>query len=180
MKRNRRQRGWILLAVLVVLLGLALAVTAFYTQSEAFAVTGTQMSAYQVAASRAELGAQAALASIRQSMVNVETLLDCGDPDPMIQCTGVNQKIAVGPVDSGLAYALKEGGGLQYRYVIYKRPALPGIGVIGANLNRYTIRGEGFYGYTLTSQNLFTSVVEMDIEVGKSDTKTCQDYECAG
>ncbi|MBL8952842.1 MAG: hypothetical protein JNK82_18830, partial [Myxococcaceae bacterium] len=114
---------------------------------------------------RAEAGAQEALARIRSGALAVETLnpsgITCGPPDPWANCTNM-----LGPVtvDNGSARDVREGGGLQYRYIVY-RP-----NDVGAPANLYTIRSIGFVGYTMNSASLYTSEVELTVLKGDTNT----------
>ncbi len=171
--KTRRPRGWMMLAVIFVLLALSLAVTAFYTQAEDHAYLGTAMNAHSLAAVRAEQGAQDALARVRSGALMVETLnastVTCGGPDPWTTCTNM-----LGPVtvDNGPTLDVREGGGLQYRYIVY-RPS-----DVGAPANLYTIRAIGFVGYSPTSASLYTSEVELTVQKGTTSgtLRTQDDY----
>lgn len=182
-RHRRRQGGWIMLMVLLVLLVLGVAVTAFYTQTEDHLFTGQSMAAHAIAASRAELGAQRAIAELRAGVLPLLNVVSpCNDQppnNPFVACSGLGLGIplAGGPLDNGPAMDLKAGGGLQYNYVIY-RPAL-----FGANQNLFSVRSIGYYGYALGSPNLYTSEVEVTVEVGSATPPPCanaQDYGGCG
>jgi hypothetical protein len=187
--RRRRQGGWILLMVMMMLTALALGVTAYYTESEDHLFTGQSLSAYQLAASRAEHGAQLALARIRSNMDKVTNLKDpCDVPpgaDPFVYCPAVNAPFLGGDVtlvdnkQQTKDSTLRTGDGLQYKYIIYK-PVMAG-DPAKTPINLFTIRAVGYYGYDLNSQNLYTSEVEIQTDVGNGISSTCSnadDYGC--
>ena len=70
------------------------------------------------------------------------------------------------------------GGGLRYRYIIYRRGNDPGL-----PLNRYTVRGIGYYGTTRDSPNFMSTIIEAEIDVGLNNNPVgglvgCTGYEC--
>ena len=180
--RRRKQGGWILLMVMMMLLVLALAVAGFYSQSESHLFAGQSISAYQLAATRAERGAQEAVAMLRAGSLPIGSIVGvCNDQpplNPLTNCTAVGTGIvkAGGPLINP-GNDLLSGAGLQYDYVIY-RPAQ-----FAGNQNLYAVRAIGYYGFTLGSNVLYTSEIEVMVEVGTNVTDPCanaQDYGGCG
>jgi hypothetical protein len=183
MKQRRRQGGWTLLMVLFILLALSFMVGAYYTQTEDHLFTGQAVGAHAIATARAEEGAQQAVALMRSGTINVNAITaTCNDTasNPLTSCNTAGIGIMLNPttgapLDNGHALSARQGGGLQYNYVIYK-PQLT-----GATTNLYRVRSIGYYGYSLTSPNLFSSELEVTVEVGTTTTPPCSnpgDYGC--
>lgn len=173
--RGRRQRGWVLIAVLAMLLVMSLMVAGFFAQSQDAAAITRVSAAQHVAVSHAEAGIQEAVRAVRAQQVNTSTIItSCTDSD-IINST-CPSLILSDLVDNGTTNALDDRGGLQYQYVIYKRdstndPAQP--------TNRYVIRSTGYYGYTLNSNAMVTSILEVEVDVGKGSKYQCTGgYEC--
>ena len=196
MKRTmrRKQGGWILLMVMLILLLLGLAVAGFYSETESHLFTGQSIAAYQLASSRAERGAQEAVSMLRAGSLPLNSIVGpCNDTppiDPFANCGVVGMGILRpgGPVDNGSPGAnlsvpplagpdLVNGGGLQYQWVVYRPAAFAG------NQNLYAVRAIGYYGFNLNSNTLYTSELEVMVEVGTNVTDPCanaQDYGGCG
>jgi hypothetical protein len=176
--RRRRRGGWIMLMVLLILLALAFAVAGYYTQSEDHMFTGQAMGAYTMASMRAERGAQDAILQLRSGVANTLSITAlCDDKlyNPLLDPVNINNCKQPGfgvpfvnpstftatPLDNGPG-DLKTGAGLQYDWVIY-RPAR-----FASNQNLYGIRAIGYYGYTTGSPNLYSSELEVMIELTSS------------
>jgi type II secretory pathway pseudopilin PulG len=172
--RRRHPRGWVLIAVLAVLLLLSLLVAGFFAQSQdAAAMTRVNMG-QQLAMSHAEFAVQEAVRALRSQQIPVTGLAGTCTDTEIIDNTCPNV-IASPLVDNGSGSDLGTMGGLQYQYIVYKRfttdPAQPP--------NRYMVRATGYYGYTLTSNSLVTSIIEVEVDVGKGNNRcTSADYEC--
>jgi Tfp pilus assembly protein PilX len=162
MKRNtRRPRGWIMLAVLGLLLLVTMIATGLYTQSEQHLFTTKAMAAQQVAVQRAEQGFQIALQGVRASTIPVTSITQFCNTTLAQDCP-TTARYTILPVDNGTVLGLSQGGGLQYQYYIIRRN-LPGTPV-----NRYVIQSVGFYGFSGTP-NIVSSIVEGDVDVGTSN-----------
>jgi hypothetical protein len=181
--RRRRQGGWILIIVMMILLLLGLSVAGYYSETESHLFTGQSIAAYQLAALRAERGAQEAISMLRAGSLPVANITGvCNDTppnDPLVSCTSAGMGILRpgGIVDHGTGPDLLNGGGLQFNYVIYRPAAFAG------TQNLYAVRAIGYYGYTLTSNLLYTSELEVMVEVGTNTTDPCanaQDYGGCG
>jgi hypothetical protein len=168
-----------MLVVMLLLLALSLSVTAYYTESEDFLFTGQSVTAYNIAALRAEQGAQEALAQIRSGVLNPATVIKgtiCNPippQDPWTACNLPPMGILNPPVDNGPTIPLQENGGLQYQWIVF-HPFGTGIPV-----NLYAIRSRGYYGYNLNSNNLFVSEVEITVQIGSSGAAKCTNYDCS-
>jgi hypothetical protein len=182
LKRRRQQRGWIMLMVLMILLLLGIAVAGFYTQTESHLFTGQSLGAYAIASTRAEMAAQEAISLLRSGAIPVNAITSvCNDQppaNPFVACAvpGVGIEKA-GSTYSGVpgpyynpdpAADLKAGGGLLYHYIIYRPQQFLG------NTNLYAVRAIGYYGRTLTSNNLYTSELEVMVEVGVNNMDNCR------
>jgi Tfp pilus assembly protein PilX len=177
MKRSRRSRrsgGWVMIFVLAMLLLLSLLVAGFFAQSQdAVAMTRVSMG-QQVAMSHAEYGAQEAVRALRAMQVNTSTIAQaCTDADVAANtCPAV---ILSSLIDNGKTKELGATGGLQYQYVIYRRASMD----TAQPPNRYVVRSTGYYGYTMTSNALVTSIIEVEVDVGKGTNYACTGgYEC--
>lgn len=173
---RRRQRGWVMIAVLMILLLLTLLTTGFYMQAEdATSLTRTTQ-AQQVAIAHAEHGLQEAIRMIRAAQVSTGSILgQCTDAEVAANTCPAGNFISSALVDNGGTADLASGGGLQYQFVIYKRPS----GDPGQPVNRVVVRSTGYHGYRLTAANLVTSIVEVEMDVGKGNKFECVgSYEC--
>jgi hypothetical protein len=174
MMKKRRQGGWVLVLVLAVLLLLSLLVAAFFAEAADSATMVKVDLGQQVAMSHAEAGLQDGIRSLRAAQVNPGGLSSCFDSEVIAgTCASMIVVPASGPLNNGTTNDLTNQGGLQYQYVIYRRP-----NDIGSNgSRRFVIRSTGFYGYTTTANNLVTSIVEAEFDVGNN---VKQDKYCAG
>jgi Tfp pilus assembly protein PilX len=179
--RLRRQRGYVLAFVLMILLVLSLLVASLYTQSDDFRSANVSAAFAQVAAINAERGAQEGLRAIRAGTVNLSSISGtCTGPNYRADCVPASYIEMAGStdggvpiVDNGYTTGPTEGGGLQYSYTVYRS------NVLNQPLNRYTIQATGYAGMGLNSQSLVTAVVELEIEVGSGVAFTCvNSYTC--
>jgi Tfp pilus assembly protein PilX len=175
---RRRQGGWVLVLVLSVLLLLSMLVAAFFAEAQDGSMMTRLDTAQQIATSHADLGMQEAIRLLRAAQTGTLPAVSCLDSDvAMGTCTTATIIPAGGPIDNGSTNELSNQGGLQYQYVIYRRatsdPQQPS--------NRYVVRATGYYGYTLTSNNLITSVLEAEFDVpnGKGSDVGCSS-KCGG
>ncbi len=172
--RRRRQGGWVLIMVLAALLLLSLLVAGFFAQAQDAAAMTRVNLGQQLAMSHAEFGAQEAIRALRSQQIPVTGLTStCSDAQILTDTCGAVIKSPL--YDNGTLNSLGNMGGLQFQYWIYKRdstdPAQPP--------NRYMVRSTGYYGYRLTSNALVTSIVEVEVDVGKANNYQCTGgYEC--
>jgi hypothetical protein len=181
-KNPRRQRGWIMLVVMLLLLALSLSVTAYYTESEDFLYTGQSVTAYNIAALRAEQGVQEALSQIRSGQLNPVAVIKsntCQPTAPQDEWTacitaplGILGQPVPPPGAPDLTIPLQEGGGMQYQWLVFHPPGT------GIPQNLYAIRSRGFYGYQ-GSKNLYVSEVEITVQIGSSGSGKCTNYDCS-
>jgi Tfp pilus assembly protein PilX len=172
--RRRRPQGWVLVAVLAVLLLLSLLVAGFFAQAQdAAAMTRVNMG-QQLAMSHAEFAVQEAIRALRSQQIPVTGLAGtCTDIE--IADNTCPNTLPSPLVDNGSASELGNMGGLQYQYIVYKRFSTDA----AQPPNRYMVRATGYYGYRLTSSNLVTSIIEVEVDVGKGNNHcTSADYEC--
>ena len=174
-RRRRGQRGWVMLVVMLVLLVISIIVAAFFLQASDAAAMGRILTSQQVAVSHAEFGLQDGIRALRAQQIPVTGMASaCTDAEVDANICG---SAIISPlVDNGQVRPLNDEGGLQYQYLVYKRPS---ISDPGQPPNRYVIRATGYYGYSLVSPNLVTSVVEAEIDLGKDNKFKCTGgYEC--
>lgn len=170
-KRGRRSqpRGFILIVVLFVMLVLGIVAVGYLTQAEQAGRTALAVSGQQVAVMRADAAALDAVRAIRGNQVALGGLTGRAPPDGALNCANVNCVMRIQP--SGPAnVSLREGGGLQWDWVIYKSMQP------GTNANRYTIQGNGYYGYTNGAPNFTTARVEVEIDISTASTGSSTEY----
>lgn len=156
MKRTRR-RGFVLLAVLFILLVLLVGAGTFFAAASRNQMTAQSLASQQIAVSRAELAAQRAIRDIRSRRIIPNALFGRPTPNGIADCSG--NCLFFGPVDNGNALPPSEGGGLQWDYVIYKSAQF------GTPVNRFVVQGNGYYGTTTTSPSFTSARVEVEIDV---------------
>ena len=182
--RHRRQRGWVLLLVLMITAVMLVTVSAIYSEAEASLATSYAITGQQMATSRAQMGIEVALARLRKvdyDTIQVPNMHPCYLPsynyDPE-QCPPALE--IVGPVDctwftpacADATVPLVQGGGLQYKYVVYMREIDPTTGRIPSG-SVITVRSTGYYGYSLVDPRLVTSVIEADVKPGQGAGVRC-------
>jgi hypothetical protein len=185
MKTIRRQRsgGWVLAAVLAVLLLLSLLVAGFYAQSQdATAMTRVSMG-QQLALSHAEFGVQEAVRGLRAQQVPTGLITTtCTDAEVAGGTCPAGGSIVSDLVDNGPAQPLSTMGGLQYQYVVYRRTTTDA----AQPPNRFVVRSTGFYGYcnappctALDAAASVTTILEVEVDVGNGSAYECTGgYEC--
>lgn len=189
MKRNHH-RGYVLLFVLLVLLVMSLGAAAYFESTARAQMGSLAASGQQIAYSRAKFAADQAIADIRAGAIVLSPsmpqqqrpsaptgLADCvvGNNDCVIRgsnavpcllgngaCTGIT------PLDNGPTDDLRDGGGLQWDYIIYRLQNQP------LQL-RFNILATGYYGYA-GSKNLATSQIEVEIDVGTGASGPADSY----
>ena len=117
-----RRRGWVLLAALAVLALLSVLAAGVYLQALEASAESRHRLATRIAAGHAHLGLQQALFTLRSGQLDLSAL-DGGtcDDAALHSEAGCPFSAGSGVVDLGPAHAPDEGGGLQYRYVVFRR-----------------------------------------------------------
>ena len=141
----RRARGYTLIFVMLILLVLTIAATAYFTSASRGQYASMVATAKQLAVARAQYGAQRTVLEIRNNTVVPTALTPRAAPLDFADCVGSGNCIAIGPVNAGSTLDLASGGGLQYDCIVFK------LNQIGSPPNRYVIRSTGYFGYTATS-----------------------------
>jgi len=158
----------VLLAVLVLLLALSLGVAAYYSQAESWTMVSQNSKAQSLAVAKAEAGLQEAVRQLRSNAIDPTVITGTCTSQEVLNgvCPNLNF-IQRGPYNNGDAdagHSLEMGDALQYQYFIYKPtgadPGMPS--------NRFVVQVHGFCGYSLNSPNLVTSVVEAEVDIGRS------------
>jgi type II secretory pathway pseudopilin PulG len=173
MNQNKARRGIAMLAVLVVLLLLTVLASGFFMQARDSSTLSTISATQTTALGNAELGLQEAVRRLRAAQISPLDILTCTTADvDNNMCPGT---FSVGPV-WGTGTDLMNGGGLLYRFIVYRRPLLA-----DPNLptNRYVVRVTGFFGADLNSESLITNVLEAEVDIGVAGRVNCLNgYEC--
>ncbi len=179
----RERRGVTMLFVVLVLALLTLMVAAYFSQASDHVLTAKSVAGQQVALSNAQRGLGEAVRQIRSGVISlpVTGLPFCPTPqvdlDPYA-CPPTTRMPDTAPlpiINNGAGSELNQGGGLAYRFVVFRRPD------VGAPANRYRIRVTGYYGYNENSANLITSELEAEIDVGGGTQFRCDEnsgYGC--
>lgn len=172
---RRRPRGWVLIAVLIVLALLSALAAGFFVAAQDAGSINRMAVARMVAANNADFQLQDAIRGLRARQLDLTPVVGtCTDAQvENMTCPGM---LVSTLVDNGSTLELNEGGGLQGQYFIYRRIAP---GDIGVPPNRYVVRAVGYSGYTLGSPNLVSSIVEAEVDVGEGNQFRCVGgYEC--
>jgi|JI102314A1RNA_FD_contig_31_1836453_length_1085_multi_3_in_0_out_0_2 type II secretory pathway pseudopilin PulG len=155
MKRIRR-RGFVLLAVLFILLVLLVGAGTFFASASRTQLTAQSLASQQIALSRAELAAQRAIRDIRARRIIPNALFDRPTPNGIPDCA--SNCLFFGPVDNGNALPPSQGGGLQWDYVVFRSNQ-------AGPTNRFVVQGNGYYGTTTTSPSFTSARIEVEIDV---------------
>ena len=169
--RLKPRRGVAMIAVLIALLLLTTLAAGFFLQArDAGSLNDISMS-QSIAMTNAEMGMQEAIRRTRSAQFNTGLINDCfiAQVD-----TNTCPSFSSGII-SGAGNPLN-GGGLLYEFMIYRRAELdPSIAAAGAATTvRYVIRATGYYGRTLDSSDLVTSVLEAEVEMGSGNKTVCR------
>lgn len=176
MIRKQGRRGWVLITVLLTLMLISLLVASFYATSTDSASISRAMVGREIAMSHADTGLQEALRAMRSEQLDLLSAITGPCSSAEVDANSCAMTLSSPLVDHGASEDLGENGGLQYEYVIYRRlnasdPGQPA--------NRLVVRSIGYYGYSMTSANLITSVVEAEVDVGRGSRFECVGgYEC--
>lgn len=164
-----------MITVLLTLMLISLLVASFFATSTDSAAISRVIVGQEIAMSHADIGLQEALRAMRSEQINLLAITGpCSSAD--VDANSCATTVSSPLVDHGAAEDLGGNGGLQYEYVIYRRP---NVGDPGQPMNRLVVRSTGYYGYSRTSANLITSIVEAEVDVGKGSRFKCVGgYEC--
>jgi type II secretory pathway pseudopilin PulG len=157
---NTHPRGFTLVFVLFAILLMTITATAYFSSTVRGQSVSIEVSAQQMAVSRAQMAAQQAVLDLRANRINPSLLPSIATPDGVTGCLAPSQCL-VRVEGNGTALSLNEGGGMQWDYVIYKTDNF-----LGRIEGRYTIQANGYYGYTPTSTVFNQSRFEVEIDVG--------------
>lgn len=164
-----------MITVMLALMLISLLVASFFATSTDSAAISRVIVGQEIAMSHADIGLQEALRAMRSQQIGPSVI---AGPCSSADVDANNCRPAPTPllVDHGAAKELGENGGLQYEYLIYRRP---NVGDPGQPTNRLVVRSTGYYGYSKTSANLITSIVEAEVDVGSGSRFQCVGgYEC--
>lgn len=162
-----------MVAVLVALLLLTVLASGFFLQARDSSTLSNISATQTIALNNADLGMQEAVRRVRAAQIPPVAVLTCttADVDNGL-CTGT---YTIGPI-VGTGTDLLNGGGLQYQFIVYRRPQ-----ATDPNLpaNRYVVRVTGYFGTNINSENLVTSVLEAEVDMGVGFKTNCVGgYEC--
>ncbi|MDP3506016.1 MAG: hypothetical protein Q8S33_37085 [Myxococcales bacterium] len=173
MNRNKRGRGIAMVVVLVALLLLTVLASGFFLQARDSSTLSNVAATQTVALSNAEMGLQEAVRRLRAAQIPPVQIMNCTSAQVDANNNVCPGSLLVGPI-TGTGPNLLNGGGLQYQFTVYHRATDP--------LNRHVVRVVGFFGTDINSENLITSVLEAEVEIGTSAGQVdCSGgYECNG
>lgn len=158
---RRSQSGFVMLAVIFILLALFLAAGAYFGTTSRGQTMGQTIAAQQIAVARADFAVQRGIRDIRARAVVPTGLFERPEPNGIPDCGGncifFGPVMGAGPPTDGPF----QGGGQLWDYVIYKR------GQAGSPAGRYVVQGNGYFGRP-GQANFTTSRIEAEIDVDTS------------
>jgi hypothetical protein len=175
----RHRRGMALLAVLGALLVVSVLASSFFLRARDASSLNAVVMAQAVASANAELGMQDAIRRVRAMQVDPATVGTCTTAE-------VNANTCTAAFSSGMVSRtsanpdLLNGDGLIYQFIVYQRPGFADPAQPG---NRYVVRATGYYGFSLNSPNLVTSILESEVDIGRgggTSTRCVGGYDCVG
>ncbi|MDP1917040.1 MAG: hypothetical protein Q8L14_12375 [Myxococcales bacterium] len=170
--RLKPRRGVAMVAVLIALLLLTTLASGFFLQARDSGSLNDISMGQSVAVTNAEMGMQEAIRRVRSAQFDTALITPCLQMDvDNNTCGSLSSGIISGPNNNPLT-----GGGLLYQFMIYRRAeADPSTAAAGASPTvRYVVRTTGYYGRTLGSASLVTSVLEAEVEMGSGNKTTCR------
>lgn len=187
MKTAKRERGYVLLFVLVVLVVLTVAVASLYSSTTNTLYATQAMTRQKMASTRADLGAQVAISYLKRGIDKDNNVIDpvsnfvnvCTGPSDSVLHPGncppsPSPDILSGTSEGGTGSDYAAGDGWQYRYWVYRRaPRLPDGSPSGEIAARtlLTVYAEGYFGRGDAGTVSFgVSAVEADVLMGKAGT----------
>jgi hypothetical protein len=171
----RPSRGMAMIAAMTCLALVSVLAAGLFLQTREAGTINRVVSAQAIAAANAEMGLQEAVRRMRALQVDVASLAGTCTPDQVALLTvnppGVappagacNSFVNVGPV-TGVGNDPVQGGGLLYRFIIYK--PTPN-GDLGIQPTRSVVRVIGYFGTAVDAVGVVTSIVEAEFESGVS------------
>jgi len=175
-----KPKGYALIFTLMSLLAMTMIATSYVAQTSHSLVASKLMAGAMVSQANAQLGLQRGILMVRQNSFStngnsiVINSTDTCTPDvadyEIATTANCLNHVFCHPGDCASSSVLAPvvtssngtgiAGGMQYRIMVYKSPAL------GTPLNRYIIRAIGYYGTSRTSPNFMSTVLEAEMDVG--------------
>lgn len=149
-----KPRGYVLLVMLGLILLVTLTGAAVYQQSEDQRSFIASMKGQSLAASRARVGAQRALAQIETDPALQQRLMDLQASDSFAQATANLAVVSLGLRTGPSSSAVDEGGGKQYKVDIYRRRM--GTGAV------YVMVSTGYFGSSALIERTLQSKLEVE------------------
>lgn len=154
MKHKRQQRGFILQTVIGAIVILVVGGTFLYMRTHEHLMMTGAVRLQTIAASRATLGVETAIAQLKQAVpTSISTLAPCHISQALTSCTPASFL----DLDNG-APDLSTGGGRQYHVNVFLRTNDAGLH------SRLLLVSDGFYGY-LNSPNLISSQLQVELSM---------------
>jgi len=171
MNLQAQQRGFVLQTVLGAIVVLIVAGTFLYARSHDHLLMSTSVSVQGIAATRATLGMESALAQLKQNVpTGLMTLSPCRLSEALTACSGSSRMFPViARLDNGTA-DLSTGGGLQFQVDGYVRTNDDGL------QPRLLLVSTGYYGYGGPQNQLLSSVVQVELSVPLNGVPGCSGY----
>lgn len=163
MRRTRSpKRGFVMLAVIFVLLALFLAAGTYFGTTSRSQSLGQTLATQQIAVARAELAVQRGIRDIRARTVVPASLFSRPTPNGIPDCGG--NCINSGTISGGTQSPF-EGGGQLWDYVIYRSDQA------GSPTTRFVVQGNGYFG-RVGAENFAQARIEAEIDVDNAGSNT--------
>ena len=171
MNIQSQQRGFVLQTILGAIVVLIVCGTFLYTRTHDHLLMSTSVSLQSIAANRATLGMESAIAALKQSVPSgVATLTPCHISETLATCAGSGRRFQFIPlVDNGLTVDLSTGGGRQFQVDAYVRTNDAGLQPM------LLLVSTGYYGYT-NSENQLSSVLQVEMSMPTNGGGGCSGY----
>lgn len=167
MKQKRQQRGFILQTVIGAIVILVVGGTFLYMRTHEHLMMTGAVRLQTIAASRATLGVETAIAQLKQQVPSsVTTLAPCHISETLAACTP-GRVASLLDLDNGTGVDLSAGGGRQYHVNVFLRTNDAGL------QSRLLLVSDGFYGYRyagVDSPNLISSQLQVELSMPISGT----------
>ena len=177
--RLKPRRGVAMLAVLTALLLLSILASGFFLQARDAGTMNDIAMAQSIAVTNAEMGIQEAIRRVRSSQIDRNLVGTCSVAQiDSNTCPASPAGAWSSGITSGSNTNPLTGGGLLYDFIVFRRTE-PDLVSATPGMTRYVVRATGYYGTTLTSASLVTSVLEAEVDMGSGNNTTCTgSYEC--
>ncbi len=167
MKQKRQQRGFILQTVIGAIVILVVGGTFLYMRTHEHLMMTGAVRLQTIAASRATLGVETAIARLKQAVPpSILMLAPCKISENLAACTPARM-VSYLDLDNGTAPDLSTGGGRQYHVNVFLRTNDAGL------QSRLLLVSDGYYGFHYPlgdSPNMISSQLQVEISMPLSGT----------